>query len=231
MPLAVRTEPRIERHPPQRRLHRAAAVLLAIALGPLLGPGMPPAGAQEERMVEQRQRMVETQIVSRGVSQPEVLAAMRTVPRHLFVPEALRSQAYEDYPLPIGAQQTISQPYIVALMTELLDLEGREKVLEIGTGSGYQAAVLSRVAGEVFTIEILEPLARQAQRLLGELGYKNVRTRVGDGYQGWPEAAPFDAIMVTAAAPRVPEPLKQQLKDGGRPVSYTHLTLPTKRIV
>ena len=127
MPLAVRTEPQIDRHPPERQLPRAAAVLLAIALAPLLSPGTPPAGAQEVLMIEQRQRMVETQIVSRGVSQPEVLSAMRTVPRHLFVPEALRRQAYEDYPLPIGAQQTISQPYIVALMTELLDLEGRRE--------------------------------------------------------------------------------------------------------
>lgn len=169
-------------------------------------------------MAALRERMVETQIVTRGVRQPAVLQAMKTVPRHLFVPEPFRAQSYEDYPLPIGAQQTISQPYIVALMTELLDLTGDERVLEIGTGSGYQAAVLSRVAGEVYTIEILEPLGRQAQRILGELGYKNVHTRIGDGYQGWPEAAPFDAIVVTAAPERIPQPLLDQLKVGGRMV-------------
>ena len=169
-------------------------------------------------MAALRERMVETQIVTRGVRQPAVLQAMKTVPRHLFVPEPFRAQSYEDYPLPIGAQQTISQPYIVARMTELLDLTGDERVLEIGTGSGYQAAVLSRVAGEVYTIEILEPLGRQAQRILGELGYKNVHTRIGDGYQGWPEAAPFDAIVVTAAPERIPQPLLDQLKVGGRMV-------------
>ncbi|QQR76247.1 MAG: protein-L-isoaspartate(D-aspartate) O-methyltransferase [Holophagales bacterium] len=169
-------------------------------------------------MAALRERMVDTQIVTRGVRQPAVLQAMKAVPRHLFVPEPFRAQSYEDYPLPIGAQQTISQPYIVALMTELLDLTGDERVLEIGTGSGYQAAVLSRVAGEVYTIEILEPLGRQAQRILGELGYKNVHTRIGDGYQGWPEAAPFDAIVVTAAPERIPQPLLDQLKVGGRMV-------------
>ncbi len=174
--------------------------------------------AQTDPLANQRQTMVDSQIRSRGVRQPSVLRAMAQVPRHLFVPEPFRAQAYADYPLPIGDSQTISQPYIVALMTELLALDGTEKVLEIGTGSGYQAAVLSQVAREVYTIEILPPLGEQAGRLLGELGYRNVHTRVGDGYQGWPEEAPFDAIMVTAAPPEVPKPLLEQLKVGGRMV-------------
>jgi len=163
-----------------------------------------------------RGEMVERQIVARGVRDAQTLAAMRAVPRHLFVPPNLVRQAYDDHPLAIGHGQTISQPYIVAFMTEALGLEGGEKVLEIGTGSGYQAAVLSRIARRVFTIEIVAPLAREAGERLRELGYENVEVRAGDGYRGWPEAAPFDAIMVTAAAPRVPEPLREQLRDGGR---------------
>jgi protein-L-isoaspartate(D-aspartate) O-methyltransferase len=138
------------------------------------------------------------------------------VPRHLFVPPELRGQAYEDYPLPIGDEQTISQPYIVALMTSLLDLRGGERVLEIGTGSGYQAAVLAEIAGEVYTIEILGSLAQRSRATLAELGYRNVEVRHGDGWAGWPEKAPFDAIVVTAASPRVPQPLLEQLKVGGR---------------
>jgi protein-L-isoaspartate(D-aspartate) O-methyltransferase len=160
--------------------------------------------------------MVATQIASRGVSDPLTLAAMRKVARHLFVPPALAGQAYEDHPLPIGHGQTISQPYIVAFMTEALGLEGGETVLEVGTGSGYQAAVLGEIAARVYTVEIVAPLAEEAAALLKRLGYANVEVKAGDGYLGWPERAPFDAIMVTAAAPRVPEPLKQQLKDGGR---------------
>ena len=160
--------------------------------------------------------MVETQIRSRGVESPDVLAAMARVPRHLFVPETYRERAHEDYPLPIGESQTISQPYIVALMTSLLDLAPGEKVLEIGTGSGYQAAVLAEIAGEVYTIEILEPLAARARATIEQLGYRNVRFRQGDGYEGWPEAAPFDAIVVTAAPPKVPQPLLDQLKIGGK---------------
>jgi len=163
-----------------------------------------------------REEMVATQIASRGVRDPLTLAAMRKVARHLFVPPALAGQAYEDHPLPIGHGQTISQPYIVAFMTEALGLKGGEKVLEVGTGSGYQAAVLAEIASRVYTIEIVEPLAREAAALLEKLGLANVEVRAGDGYLGWPEAAPFDAIVVTAAAPRVPEPLKQQLKVGGR---------------
>jgi len=163
-----------------------------------------------------REEMVATQIAARGVRDPRTLAAMRKVARHLFVPPAVAGQAYEDHPLPIGHGQTISQPYIVAFMTEALALEGGETVLEVGTGSGYQAAVLGEIAARVHTIEIVAPLAEEAAALLKKLGYANVEVRAGDGYLGWPEAAPFDAIMVTAAAPRVPEPLKQQLKDGGR---------------
>lgn len=163
--------------------------------------------------------MVEEQIAGRGVEDAAVLDALRQVPRHLFIPEYVRDQAYEDHPLPIGEGQTISQPYIVALMTQLADLGPDDKVLEIGTGSGYQAAVLSRLAGEVYSIEILEPLGRRASATLRRLGYDNVHVRVGDGYGGWPEEAPFDAILVTAAAPdQVPPPLEEQLKVGGRMV-------------
>jgi len=160
--------------------------------------------------------MVAAQIEERGVRDPRTLAAMRKVPRHLFVPPSLLRDAYSDHPLPIGHGQTISQPYIVAFMTEALSLRGGEKVLEIGTGSGYQAAVLAEIAARVYTIEIVAPLAEEARERLARLGYRNVEVRAGDGYQGWAEAAPFDAVIVTAAAPRIPEPLKQQLKDGGR---------------
>ncbi|OGA22516.1 MAG: protein-L-isoaspartate O-methyltransferase [Betaproteobacteria bacterium RIFCSPLOWO2_02_FULL_65_24] len=146
----------------------------------------------------------------------EVLAAMEKVPRHRFVPAPLRAYAYENRPQPIGSGQTISQPYIVALMTDLLAPRRDHRVLEVGTGSGYQAAVLAELAGTVYTIEIVESLGREAARTLAELGYNNVRTRIGDGYQGWPEEAPFDGIMVTAAASDVPQPLIGQLKPGGR---------------
>ena len=170
----------------------------------------------EERLARLRNLMVEEQIAARGVKDPRVLAAMRKVPRHLFVPENLIPEAYDDTPLPIGYGQTISQPYIVALMTELLQLRGDEKVLEVGTGSGYQAAVLAELAREVYTIEIVEPLARQAAERLRELGYTNVHVRHGDGYDGWPEKAPFDGIIVTAAPEEIPKPLLDQLKPGGR---------------
>jgi protein-L-isoaspartate(D-aspartate) O-methyltransferase len=159
--------------------------------------------------------MVETQIVARGVRDPRVLAAMRKVPRHLFVDSAQRAEAYEDHPLPIPGNQTISQPYIVALMTELLELKPTARVLEIGTGSGYQSAVLGELAKEVYTIEIVPELAQLAARRLKELGYANVRAREGDGYRGWPEEAPFDAIIVTAAPERIPQPLVDQLAPGG----------------
>ncbi|KPK14616.1 MAG: protein-L-isoaspartate O-methyltransferase [Myxococcales bacterium SG8_38] len=161
--------------------------------------------------------MVRKQIEARGVRDPRVLAAMRTVPRHRFMPKSQRSYAYDDRPLPIGEGQTISQPYIVALMSELADLEPGDKVLEVGTGSGYQAAVLAEMGVKVYSIEIIEPLAKRAKAVLEELGYgKRVEVRHGDGYAGWPEQAPFDAVIVTAAPPKIPEPLKQQLEVGGR---------------
>ena len=177
--------------------------------------GAPP-GRPAPRPDAGRERMVKEQIESRGIKDPLTLAALRAVPRHEFVPEASAGEAYGDFPLPIGHGQTISQPYIVAFMTEALGLRGGESVLEIGTGSGYQAAVLARIAGKVHTIEIVPELAGQARMRLARLGYRNVRVRAGDGYLGWPEAAPFDAIIVTAAAPRIPGPLKQQLAEGGR---------------
>ena len=178
--------------------------------------GMQAAISEDSRFAKARDAMVASQIIARGVTDPRTLSAMRQVPRHLFVPPRYATEAYDDHPLPIGHAQTISQPYIVAFMTEALGLRGGETVLEVGAGSGYQSAVLSRIAGRVFGIEIVEPLAREASARLARLGYKNVEIRAGDGYAGWPEHAPFDAIMVTAAAPRVPEPLKQQLRDGGR---------------
>jgi protein-L-isoaspartate(D-aspartate) O-methyltransferase len=165
-----------------------------------------------------REKMVETQIKARGVKDPRVLSALVKVERHRFVPEKYLDSAYSDQPLPIGEGQTISQPYIVALMTELLELKGNEKVLEIGTGSGYQAAILAELTKEVYTIEIIESLASKASKTLSELGYQNVTVKAGDGYLGWPEAAPFDAIIVTAAPDHIPKPLIDQLKEGGRMV-------------
>lgn len=159
--------------------------------------------------------MVREQIEARGIKDKGVLEAMRKVKRHLFVPLRYRLSAYEDHPLPIGMEQTISQPYIVALMTELLGLKGKEKVLEIGTGSGYQAAILGELAKEVYTIEILEPLAKRADRLLEKLGYQNVRVKRGDGFLGWPEYAPFEAIIVTCAPEEIPPALIEQLTEGG----------------
>jgi protein-L-isoaspartate(D-aspartate) O-methyltransferase len=160
--------------------------------------------------------MVVEQIERRGVRDGRVLAAMRKVPRHLFVPSEEQGYAYADTPLPIGYRQTISQPYIVAFMTEALELKPQDRVLEIGTGSGYQTAVLAELVQEVYSIDIVAPLAQQAEERLRRLGYTNVRIRVGDGYRGWPEAAPFDAIMVTAAPDHVPQPLVDQLREGGR---------------
>jgi protein-L-isoaspartate(D-aspartate) O-methyltransferase len=163
-----------------------------------------------------RAEMVTTQIAARGVLDRSVLAAMGKVPRQEFVPSEVAEMAYVDGPLPIGWRQTISQPYIVALMSELAAPRPGARVLEVGTGSGYQAAVLSELGAEVYSIEIIEPLARRAAATLARLGYASVHTRTGDGYRGWPEAAPFDAIVVTAAPAAVPEPLRQQLKIGGR---------------
>ena len=168
---------------------------------------------------QQRERMVKEQIEARGVRRQRVLDAMRAVPRHLFVPADLAAEAYSDRPLPIGYGQTISQPYIVGFMTELLEIERNHKVLEIGTGSGYQAAVLSALAGKVYSIEIVRPLGEQAAKLLQKLGYANVEVRVGNGYGGWPEQAPFDRIILTAAPPEVPRALIDQLKSGGRLVA------------
>jgi protein-L-isoaspartate(D-aspartate) O-methyltransferase len=182
----------------------AAAALAAGALG----AADPTRGA--------RDRMVDEQIVPRGIKDAGVLAAMRAVPRHELVPGDMRAHAYEDRPLPIGFDQTISQPAIVARMSELAAVRKGSRVLEIGTGSGYQAAVLAAMGAEVYTIEIVEPLGKRAAKDLARLGYGRVKVRIGDGFQGWPEAAPFDAVIVTAAPPRVPEPLKQQLKPGGR---------------
>ena len=162
-----------------------------------------------------RLKMVTVQIEGRGVKNERVLEAMRTVPRHLFVPENIRQESYEDEPLPIGCGQTIIQPYIVALMTELLELTKDSRVLEIGTGSGYQAAVLAELADSVFSIEIIPELARRADSTLGALGY-HVEVKCGDGYRGWPEKAPFDAIIVTAAPDEIPQPLLDQLAEGGR---------------
>jgi protein-L-isoaspartate(D-aspartate) O-methyltransferase len=160
--------------------------------------------------------MVERQLRGRGISDPRTLRAMASVPREKFVPAELRARAYDDRPLPIGYGQTISQPYIVALMTEQIQPKAGQRVLEIGTGSGYQAAVLSELVAEVYSIEIVRPLAQRAEGVLRELGYKNVHVKAGDGYKGWPEHAPFDAIIVTAAPDHVPKPLVEQLREGGR---------------
>lgn len=184
-------------------------------------PGNAPAAPQAETAAsfeQQRLEMVTEQIEARGVKDSRVRAAMLQIPRHEFVPEQVRDEAYADHPLPIGEGQTISQPYIVALSSELLRLEPDHKVLEIGTGSGYQAAVLSLLAGEVFSIEIVESLAEQSRKRLSELGYR-VTVRLGNGYNGWPEQAPFDRILLTAAPPEMPPALVQQLKPGGRLVA------------
>ncbi|MBH0206325.1 MAG: protein-L-isoaspartate(D-aspartate) O-methyltransferase [Nitrospira sp.] len=170
----------------------------------------------ESNRQAERNRMVDQYIVPHGVKDPAVVAAMRHVPRHRFVPGEYSLFAYVDGPLPIGHGQTISQPSLVAEMTEQLKPKKTDKVLEIGTGSGYQAAILAELVDKVLSVEIVEPLARQAEQTLGELGYKNVRVRAGDGYQGWPEEAPFDAIIVTAAPDHVPQPLLDQLAVGGR---------------
>jgi protein-L-isoaspartate(D-aspartate) O-methyltransferase len=191
-----------------------------------VGAGAGAGGAAWPR-ADERDRMVDQQIAARDVTDEQVLEAMRAVPRHELVPNNVRSRAYQDRPLPIGLDQTISQPYIVAKMTELARVGPGSRVLEIGTGSGYQAAVLAALGCEVYTIEIVEPLGRRAARDLERLGYQ-VHARIGDGYRGWPEAAPFDAVIVTAAPPRVPEPLLEQLAVGGRlvaPVGRRHQEL------
>lgn len=176
----------------------------------------PPASLDSGDFRRARDALVERDVIPAGVKDPAVLAAMRRVPRHRFVPEPLWREAYDDHPLPIGHGQTISQPSLVALMTEMLGLTPRSRVLEIGTGSGYQAAVLAEVAGEVYSIEIVRPLAEAAAQALRRSGYERVYLRIGDGWQGWPEAAPFDAIIVTCAPEDVPAPLVAQLRAGGR---------------
>ncbi len=170
----------------------------------------------QDAFIRRRNRMVEEQLVRRNIHDPATLEAMRTVPRHLFVEEALVNQAYGDHPLPIGNGQTISQPFIVALMTQALELKGHEHVLEIGTGSGYQAAILSRICEKVYTVERIESLKNQARRIFDHLHYINILSKLDDGTLGWPENGPYDAIIVTAGGPSVPAPLLEQLKDGGR---------------
>ncbi len=211
--------------------------LLTLLLTTLILPAKAPADRVDLAAYKaERKAMVENQIAARGIEDEKVLAAMGTVPRHQFVPEKLAGQAYEDHPMPIGEGQTISQPYIVALMTETLGLTTESRVLEIGTGSGYQAAVLAEIAGEVYSIEIKEKLHEKAAETLEKLGYALVKTRHGDGYFGWEAAAPFDAIMITAAVDHIPPPLLKQLRDGGRlilplgnPFSYQNLVLVTRK--
>lgn len=197
--------------PPLQTGRLAICFLLLIAA--------PTAKSQQDRFAAERERMVADQIERRGIRAPDVLRVMRSTPRHLFVPAAVASMAYEDRPLPIGYGATISQPYIVALMTELLAPAKQHRILEIGTGSGYQAAVLSQLADRVYTIDIVPELARAAALRLRELGYGNVEVRQGDGFQGWPERAPFDGIILTAAPRDIPSALIRQLAAGGRIVA------------
>ncbi len=205
----------------------------SLAILPLLMLTQFPVHAQEaqDAFTGPRQRMVERDLRGRGIKDPRVLEAMSLVPRHLFVPRRHRSQAYQDRPVPIGKGQTISQPYVVALMTELLKLEGNERVLEVGTGSGYQAAVLSQLAREVYTIEIIPSLAAKAEERLLRLGYGNVQVKTGDGFFGWEEKGPFDAIVVTASTEKIPDPLWNQLQRGGRLVMPLGETHKTQRLV
>lgn len=204
-----------------------AALAAAAILFACLPPRTPGGPGRKERIMsangdafrDARDGMVSQQIESRGVRDPRVLKAMREVPRHEFVPASLAGEAYRDGPLPIGYAQTISQPYIVAFMTEALELKAGDKVLEIGTGSGYQAAVLAKLTPKVFSIEIVCELERSARETLDRLGFGAVRTRCADGYRGWPEEAPFDAVILTAAPAEIPPPLLNQLRDGGRLVA------------
>ena len=204
----------------------------------ILIPGVPSAGSRRDtpEFRNARENMVARQIRGRGVTDKKVLEAMTRVPRHFFVPEKLQSRAYMDHPLPIGEGQTISQPYIVALMTESLGLKGSERVLEVGTGSGYQAAVLAETAGEVFTMEIRKGVFKTGEKTLKNFGYQRVNTRFGDGYFGWDEKAPFDCIMITAAVDHIPPPLLKQLKNNGKlilplgnPFRFQNLVLVTKK--
>ncbi len=213
--LALRALPR------NRSQDRSTRVLLLmvrflIIAAALICVSCSPAQTQVADFAGQRERMVKEQIVMRGLVAERVLSALRKVPREEFVPAEYRAESYTDKALPIGYDQTISQPYIVAFMTEELQPQSRDRVLEVGTGSGYQAAILAELVAEVYTIEIIEPLAKKAEATLQRLGYKNVHVKTGDGYKGWPERAPFDSIIVTCAPERVPQPLLDQLKEGGR---------------
>ena len=190
---------------------RTVAIAAAV-----LSASLHAALATDDPYLQKRAAMVSDQIEREGVSDPRVLAAMRDVPRHLFVPPSFRSRAYEPFPLPIGEGQTISQPYIVAFMTQILRIRETDRVLEVGTGSGYQAAIAAKIAAEVYSVEILESLADRSRRTLSDLGFRNVVVRQGDGYYGWEEKGPFDAIIVTCAGGHVPPPLLRQLRDGGR---------------
>ena len=196
------------------RMARLARLTAAALLG--IAPAACSVHRDERDFTALRRRMVEEQIRARGVHDARVLRALLAVERHRFVPAPLRAEAYTDRPLPIGSGQTISQPYVVAVMTELAGVEPGDRVLEVGTGSGYQAAILAELARDVYSIEIVPELAARATALLAELGYRNVHVETGDGYRGWPAAAPFDAIVVTAAPPSVPPPLLEQLAPGGR---------------
>ncbi|MBC2710577.1 MAG: protein-L-isoaspartate(D-aspartate) O-methyltransferase [Desulfosarcina sp.] len=208
-------------------------LLMLLAIAAVLSFGL--TGTPADSFEHQRRQMVTRQLRARDIVDTHVLRAMETVPRHLFVPKDLRHLAYRDTPLPIGHGQTISQPYIVALMSQLLAVSKGQRILEIGTGSGYQAAVLAEMEAYVFTIEIIPELGRQAIKAIHPLGYGNIQVRIGDGYKGWPENAPFDAIIVTCAPSSIPEPLKNQLAEGGRMVipvgekSYQQLLLLTKQ--
>jgi protein-L-isoaspartate(D-aspartate) O-methyltransferase len=219
------------------RVRRPGRFLLVVLwlTGLFAGPAAPAGGKNDDPYRPARTEMVAEQIRARGISDQRVLDAMTAVPRHRFVPDGLRRKAYGDHPLPIGDGQTISQPYIVALMTDRLRLSPTDRVLEVGTGSGYQAAVLAQLGVAVFTIEIKPALYASARKRLSELGFEGIRTRQGDGYFGWDSAAPFDAIMITAAVDHVPPPLLKQLRVGGRlilplgnPFSYQNLVLVTK---
>ena len=202
----------MDRHYSVRAALIAAASWVALAAGPARGDEPKP----DDTRAAARLKMVQQHLVERGIHDPRVLDAFRTVPRHKFLPPDTQRMAYDDESIPIGEGQTITPPYDVAFMTEALQPKPTDKVYEVGTGSGYQASILSRVVGEVYSVEIHKPLGERAAKVIRELGYTNVHTRVGDGYAGWPEAAPFDAIIVTCAPTKVPGPLVEQLKEGGR---------------
>lgn len=214
-------------------------ILLIIFFLPLLALSKYPSdevSSSSDDMTIERGKMVKEQLIKRGIEDKRVLGAMKKIPRHLFVGESYKSRAYGDHPLPIEEGQTISQPYVVALMTEALELKISDRVLEIGTGSGYQAAVLAEIAGEIYTIEIRERLSVKASKLLNDLGYKNIKVKYADGYFGWQEYAPFDAIIITASANHIPPPLIKQLKEGGKLIIplgstlyYQTLTIATKK--